>query len=68
MILIEKTRELARMSEPAPYGPGFEKSLAQRAAVMEVMGSTLFDDVEECRFILRDASGQIIGERQISGY
>jgi len=68
MILIGKTNDKRKMVEEAPFGPGFDPMLSQRAAVMEVFGSTAFDDIEGCRFVLRDSSGNLIGEREIRGY
>ncbi|MDA8102641.1 MAG: hypothetical protein M0Z34_06735 [Nitrospiraceae bacterium] len=56
-------------TEPGPFGPGFRLPVIQRAARMEIVGSSFADEGSDwVDFVLRDQDGREIARRRIAGY
>jgi hypothetical protein len=69
MYLIQETTDKAAMTRGTPGGPGVCREVAERAAKMQVWGSSFNDPGDDfCEFVLLDANGVVIDRRRVAGY
>lgn len=66
---VSETTDKKAMRESRPFGPGFPEAKVERAARMEVWGSSFSDaGADYCEFRLFDDAGRQIASARVEGF